>query len=91
MKTLWVLVLMLAVGPVAAGLADSKPQEKSGKGAAMSDVAKNLHTATFAGGCFWMIFWSKGAMPGGESGGGEPGAGVLGARRPSAFFFLSTG
>jgi peptide methionine sulfoxide reductase msrA/msrB len=64
MKTLWVLVLMLAVGPVAAGLANSKPQEKSGKGAAMSDVAKNLHTATFAGGCFWCVESDFEKLPG---------------------------
>ena len=53
MKTVLMLVLMLAAGLVAAGLADNKPQEKSGKGAAMPEPDKNLPTATFAGGCFW--------------------------------------
>ena len=36
MKTVLMLVLMLAAGLVAAGLAGNKPQEKLGKGATMS-------------------------------------------------------
>jgi len=52
MKTILMLVLMLAAGLVASGLADNKAQGKSGKGAGMPEMEKNLQTATFAGGCF---------------------------------------
>ena len=55
MKTVLMLMLMLAAGLVAAGLAGNKPQEKSGKGATMPETQKNLQTATFAGGCFWCV------------------------------------
>ena len=64
MKTVLMIVLMLAAGLVAAGLADNKPQEKSGKGAAMPEVPKNLQTATFAGGCFWCVESDFEKLPG---------------------------
>ena len=64
MKTVWMIVLMLAAGLVAAGLAGNKPQEKSGKGAAMPEVPKNLQTATFAGGCFWCVESDFEKLPG---------------------------
>ena len=64
MKTVLMIVLMLAAGLVAAGLADNKPQEKSGKGAAMPEVQKNLQTATFAGGCFWCVESDFEKLPG---------------------------
>ena len=64
MKTVLMIVLMLAAGLVAAGLADNKPQEKSGKGAAMPEVPKNLQTATLAGGCFWCVESDFEKLPG---------------------------
>ena len=64
MKTVLMLVLMLAAGLVAAGLADSKPQEQSGKGAAMPEIQKNLQTATLAGGCFWCVEADFEKLPG---------------------------
>ena len=64
MKTVLMLVLMLAAGLVAAGLADSKPQDKSGKGAAMPEMQKNLQTATLAGGCFWCVESDFEKLPG---------------------------
>ncbi|MBU4231529.1 MAG: peptide-methionine (R)-S-oxide reductase MsrB [Proteobacteria bacterium] len=64
MKTVLLLVLMLAVGLVAAGLVDSKPQEKSVRGATMPEVPKNLQTATFAGGCFWCVEADFEKLPG---------------------------
>jgi peptide methionine sulfoxide reductase msrA/msrB len=64
MKTVLMLVLMLAAGLVAAGLADSKPQENLGRGAAMPEMKKNLQTATFAGGCFWCVESDFEKLPG---------------------------
>ena len=64
MKTVLLLVLMLAAGLVAAGLVDSKPQEKLGKGATMPEGQKNLQTATFAGGCFWCVKADFEKLPG---------------------------
>ena len=55
MKTVLMLVLMLAAGLVTVGLAGNKPQEKPGKGDIMPESPKNLKTATFAGGCFWCM------------------------------------
>jgi peptide methionine sulfoxide reductase msrA/msrB len=64
MKIVLMLVLMLAAGLVAAGLAGNKPQGKSGKGAAMPEVQKNLQTATLAGGCFWCVESDFEKLPG---------------------------
>ena len=64
MKTLLLLVLTLAAGLVAAGWAVNEPQGKSGKGAFMSEVNKNLQTATFAGGCFWCVESDFEKLPG---------------------------
>ena len=64
MKTVLLLVLMLAAGLVAVGLVDSKPQEKIGEGATMSEGEKNLQTATFAGGCFWCVESDFEKLPG---------------------------
>ena len=64
MKTLLLLVLTLAAGLVAAGWAVNEPQGKSGKGASMSEVNKNLQTATFAGGCFWCVESDFEKLPG---------------------------
>ena len=64
MKTMLLLVLMLAAGLVAVGLAGNKPQEKSGKGAAMPEMQKNLQTATLAGGCFWCVESDFEKLPG---------------------------
>jgi peptide methionine sulfoxide reductase msrA/msrB len=55
MKTTFKLVFLLAVGLVAAGLAESNPKQKSGKGATMNEPQKHLQTATLAGGCFWCV------------------------------------
>ena len=64
MKTLLLLVLTLAAGLVAAGWAGNEPHGKSGKGASMSEVNKNLQTATFAGGCFWCVESDFEKLPG---------------------------
>src|SRR3989339_1930440 len=64
MKTMLILVLMLTVGLAAAGWAGNNPQEKSGKGVSMSEMPKNLPTATFAGGCFWCVEADFEKLPG---------------------------
>ena len=64
MKTVLMFMLMLAAGLVAAGLVDSKPQDKSGRGAAMPEMQKNLQTATLAGGCFWCVEADFEKLPG---------------------------
>ncbi len=64
MKTLLMLILLLAAGLVAAGLADNKPKEKRGQGAVMPELPKNLKTATFAGGCFWCVESDFEKLPG---------------------------
>jgi peptide methionine sulfoxide reductase msrA/msrB len=64
MKTVLMLILLLAAGLVAAGLADNQPKEKRGQGAAMPELPKNLKTATFAGGCFWCVESDFEKLPG---------------------------
>jgi peptide methionine sulfoxide reductase msrA/msrB len=64
MKTVLILLLMLAAGLAAAGSADSKPQEQLGRGAGMPEMQKNLQTATFAGGCFWCVESDFEKLPG---------------------------
>ena len=64
MKTGLMLMLLVAAGLVAAGLADNKPQEKPGKGATMPESPKNLKTATLAGGCFWCVEADFEKLPG---------------------------
>jgi peptide methionine sulfoxide reductase msrA/msrB len=64
MKTVFMVTLMLAAGLVAAGSADSKPQEQLGRGAGMPEVKKNFQTATFAGGCFWCVESDFEKLPG---------------------------
>ena len=64
MKTVLMFMLMLTAGLVAAGVVDSQPQVKPGKGAAMVEVPKNLQTATFAGGCFWCVESDFEKLPG---------------------------
>jgi peptide methionine sulfoxide reductase msrA/msrB len=64
MKTVLMLVLILAVGLVAAGVAGNIPQGKSGKGGTMPEVPENLQTATFAGGCFWCVESDFEKLPG---------------------------
>ena len=64
MQTVFMMVLMLAAGLVAAGSADSKPQEQSGRGTGMPEVKKNLQTATLAGGCFWCVESDFEKLPG---------------------------
>jgi peptide methionine sulfoxide reductase msrA/msrB len=64
MKTVFRLILLVAAGLVSAGLADNKPQEKLGKGVAMSEEQKNLKTATLAGGCFWCVEADFEKLPG---------------------------
>jgi peptide methionine sulfoxide reductase msrA/msrB len=64
MKTIWMLILLLAAGLVAAGLADNKPKEKTEGSSIMSEPEKNLRTATFAGGCFWCVQADFAKLPG---------------------------
>jgi peptide methionine sulfoxide reductase msrA/msrB len=64
MKTVLMFVLMLSAGLVAAGVVDSKPQDKPGKGAAMPEMKKNFQSATFAGGCFWCVESDFEKLPG---------------------------
>jgi peptide methionine sulfoxide reductase msrA/msrB len=64
MKTVLLFMLMLAAGLVAAGVVDSKPQDKPRKGAAMPEMKKNFQTATFAGGCFWCVESDFEKLPG---------------------------
>ena len=64
MKTVLMLMLMLAAGLVAAGLTGNKPQENPGKDATRPEVQKNLETATLAGGCFWCVESDFEKLPG---------------------------
>jgi peptide methionine sulfoxide reductase msrA/msrB len=51
---LWTLAFIFTL---AGGLvhADSQPQGKATKEVSMEEKSKRLHTATFAGGCFWCV------------------------------------
>ena len=64
MKTLFMLMLLVAAALVAAGVAGNKPPEKPGKGAVMPEPQKNLKTATLAGGCFWCVEADFEKLPG---------------------------
>jgi peptide methionine sulfoxide reductase msrA/msrB len=55
MKATLMLILLVAAGLVAVGLADNNPKEQPGRGATMDQPQKNLQTATLAGGCFWCV------------------------------------
>jgi peptide methionine sulfoxide reductase msrA/msrB len=55
MKTIVMLIMLVAAGLVAVSFAGRQPKEKPGQGASMSETGKNLATATFAGGCFWCV------------------------------------
>jgi peptide methionine sulfoxide reductase msrA/msrB len=58
------LIMLVAAGLVAVGFADHKSKENPGQVATMSETAKNLPTATFAGGCFWCVQADFGKIPG---------------------------
>ena len=55
MKTLVMLIFLLAAGLVATGFAGNNAKKKPERGATMGEAQKNLQTATFAGGCFWCV------------------------------------
>jgi peptide methionine sulfoxide reductase msrA/msrB len=55
LKTLLMLIFLLAAGLVVAAFADHNPKQKPERGATMPDPQQNLQTATFAGGCFWCV------------------------------------
>jgi peptide methionine sulfoxide reductase msrA/msrB len=55
MKTVFMLMLLVAAGLMGVAMAADNPGEKPGKGAHMPESQKNLPTATFAGGCFWCV------------------------------------
>ena len=63
MKTVWVLVLLLAAGLPAGGLAAGSPKEKTIQGKVMSET-QNLATATLGGGCFWCVEADFAKVPG---------------------------
>jgi peptide methionine sulfoxide reductase msrA/msrB len=55
MRSILVLAIVLLAGVFLFRFADSKSNamEEQGKGAPAAEAQSNLHTATFAGGCFW--------------------------------------
>ncbi len=57
MRTITILVMLLALGTFASGVKHShaSPKEKNERGNIMNEKPKNLPTATFAGGCFWCV------------------------------------
>jgi peptide methionine sulfoxide reductase msrA/msrB len=60
----WLLIGLLLTGFVAVGWAAPKSNEKQGQGTHMSDMQKNLSSATFAGGCFWCVEADFAKLPG---------------------------
>jgi peptide methionine sulfoxide reductase msrA/msrB len=55
MKTLLMLIFLLAAGLVVAASTDHNPKQKPERGATMPEPQQSLQTATFAGGCFWCV------------------------------------
>ncbi len=55
MKTVLMVIFLLAVGLVATGLANNNPKEKPVKGTTMAEPQTDLQTAILAGGCFWCV------------------------------------
>ena len=64
MKTIVILIMLVAAGLVAVSFADPPPKEKAGRGGSMSEPEKTLPTATFAGGCFWCVQADFAKVPG---------------------------
>jgi peptide methionine sulfoxide reductase msrA/msrB len=55
MKTVIMLIMLVAAGLMVAGFAANQPPEKPGRSVSMPETQKTLQTATFAGGCFWCV------------------------------------
>jgi peptide methionine sulfoxide reductase msrA/msrB len=57
MKAFYILIAVLIVGALGAGLQYTKihATENQGEKNTMNEKNKNLHKATFAGGCFWCV------------------------------------
>jgi peptide methionine sulfoxide reductase msrA/msrB len=64
MKTIVMLIMLMAAGLVAVSCAAPPPKEKAARGGTMSEPEKNLPTATFAGGCFWCVQADFAKVPG---------------------------
>jgi peptide methionine sulfoxide reductase msrA/msrB len=64
MKTIVILIMLVAAGLVAVSFAEQQLKKKAGRGGTMSEPEKNLPTATFAGGCFWCVQADFAKVPG---------------------------